>query len=158
MDRLILIALALLSALALIAALVGQYVFGLDPCVMCLYQRVPFILSVLIAAIALLRPALARMAQGGIAALMVANASLALYHTGIEQKWWASALEGCKVNFDALSGEEDFLSAILSAPTARCDEIAWADPLLGLSMANYNIAFCLGLAGVAIYGAIRSRA
>ncbi len=35
----------------------------------------------------------------------------------------------------------------------RCDEIPWADPILNLSMANYNVIFCLGLAVMAFISA-----
>jgi hypothetical protein len=36
---------------------------------------------------------------------------------------------------------------------ARCDEIPWSDPIFNLSMANYNVIFCLGLAIIAFASA-----
>ena len=43
---------------------------------------------------------------------------------------------------------QSMLENILSAPTGNCAEIPWQDPILGLSMANYNVILCLGIAVV----------
>ena len=136
------------SLFALLAALASEVFLGLEPCIMCIYQRIPF-LAVIIFTIT----GLSLRGFKGFSATMIGlsgfafliNSVLAFYHTGIEQKWWASMVEGCKVpNFDQLE-PQSMLENILSAPTARCDEIPWSDPILNLSMANYNIALCFGL-------------
>jgi len=138
----------LISVFALIAALTSEVVYGLEPCIMCIYQRIPFVLVALFTLIGLvLRKkegvSIAMIGASGFAFLI--NSIVAFYHTGIEQKWWVSAVEGCKVpNFDTLK-PQSMLENILSAPTARCDEIPWSDPILNLSMANYNIILCFGL-------------
>ena len=52
-------------------------------------------------------------------------------------------------------GMDQILADIQSRTEAvRCDEIPWSDPILNLSMANYNIVFCLGLGLVAICSAV----
>ena len=37
----------------------------------------------------------------------------------------------------------------------RCDEAAWR--FLGLSLASYNVLISLALAGIALWGAVRTR-
>lgn len=140
-HRLILIAFALISAMALGAAYVAQYGFGLHPCVLCLYQRVPFWAIIALGVIGAAWNKYPRAFLGLISALFAANTVIAFYHTGVEQKWWRSFLEGCST--PDLSGSiDDLMARIESAPVTTCDAIPWVDPLLGLSMANWNVAFC----------------
>jgi len=136
------------SAFSLGMALIAQYAFGLEPCILCLYQRVPFAVVIVIGLAALAfrkRKGALRLGAllSGIA--FSANSVIAAYHTGVEQHWWKSFLESCSAP-DFLDNPENLLESLLKAPAVRCDEIPWADPLLGLSMANYNVAFCAGLA------------
>jgi disulfide bond formation protein DsbB len=142
------------SLLALGAVLTAQYAFGLIPCTLCLYQRGPYVINALLGLVGLL---LARRNQPRPAALMLCLASLffligaaiAFYHAGVEQHWWVSILEGCKID---LNNGGDIISQIEAKPAVRCDAIAWQDPLLSLSMAAWNavasfIFFVLSLAG-----------
>lgn len=134
----------LVSLFSLAAALIAEVVFGLEPCILCVYQRGPFALAIVLGLIGLIyrksaRPMIMLSGLG-----FLANSAIAFYHSGVELKWWRSAVEGCAVpNFG--DNEQTMLENILSAPPARCDEIPWADPLLGLSMANYNVILCFGL-------------
>ncbi|MFA5592389.1 MAG: disulfide bond formation protein B [Micavibrio sp.] len=156
-SRLCLFLLAVISAVALAMAYTSQYVYGMQPCNLCLYQRVPYALVILFgfAGIALSgKWSKAGPVFLGLSAMaFLANAVIAFYHTGVERKWWASFLEGCTI--PSLEGNiMDVLAQIEAAPMARCDEIPWTDPVIGLSMANYNVALCLGLFAVAAIAAI----
>jgi hypothetical protein len=64
-------------------------------------------------------------------------------------------LEGC--NAPKLEGSAtEILAKIQSIKEAvRCDEIPWADPIFGLSMANYNVLFCASLGIAAIFTAAK---
>ena len=136
-----------ISLFSLLAALASEAFFGLEPCIMCIYQRIPFAAVIILSIIGVIFRKHKGVSTGmiglsGFAFLI--NSILALYHTGIEQKWWVSAVEGCKVTFENDS-KQTMLENILSAPTGRCDEIPWSDPILNLSMANYNVILCFGL-------------
>lgn len=138
------------SVFSLAAAFTAQYGFGLEPCILCLIQRGPFVAAALLGAAGLFlalrggeKASAILIAVSGVTFLV--NSAVAFYHTGVERHWWRSVLEGCSVP-DLGTTPEDLLKAIQSAPVARCDEIPWADPWLGLSMANYNVLMCLGLA------------
>lgn len=148
-ERLALFAFAGFSAAALGTAFISQYAYGLHPCVLCLYQRVPYALVILFAVLGVglgrISPRAAHIFTGLTALAFAANAVIAFYHTGVERKWWASFLEGCSV--PSLEGNiTDVLAQIAATPVVRCDEIPWTDPVIGLSMANYNVVFCLALA------------
>lgn len=148
-PRLALFAFAGASAAALGAAFVSQYAYGLQPCVLCIYQRIPYALVILFGVLGIgLGRASAKPAKlflGLISVTFLANSVIAAYHTGVERKWWPSFLEGCTI--PKMEGNiTDVLAQIEASPIVRCDEIPWTDPFLGLSMANYNVLFCLGLA------------
>jgi disulfide bond formation protein DsbB len=134
---------AALSGAALALALIGQYGFDLHPCKLCVIQRIPFavIIGLGITGFLVARLAPAMIALSGIAFL--SNAGIALYHSGIERKWW-TGLAGCSAP-DMTGSVEDLMARIQSTAVTRCDEIPWS--LFGLSMANYNVALC-ALAGI----------
>ncbi len=151
----ILIAFIALGALSM--ALISQYFFGLHPCNLCIIQRYPYGIVI---ALGLIAFALSFTYKKSSVFLMTvislsffANTAIALYHSGVERHWWQSVLEGCSV--PDLSGDIDELMSKIENTTdiARCDEIPWADPLLGLSMANYNVFFCFILGCVAFISA-----
>lgn len=132
-----------------------QYVMDLPPCPLCLEQRVAFYVSVPLAALLCLGAAhgAARkvLVLGflAIAAVMLWNTGLAVYHAGIEWKFWPGP-QDCtgRINF---SSPGDVLKQLQNTSLVRCDQAAWR--FLGLSLAGWNVPLSLGLAGVALWGA-----
>ena len=133
------------SALMLLAAFGFQYLGGLAPCAMCLWQRWPHAAAVVLGAVGLVRPH-ALVAWGG-ALSMAVNAGLALLHTGVEREWWTLNLTCTGAGADL--GAMD-ITALLDPTQGEaivlCTEVAWS--MLGLSMASWN-----GIASLAL-GAI----
>lgn len=139
-TRLILLA-AAGSAALLLGALAFQYLGGLAPCKLCIWQRWPHGLAIAAGGLALLAaPRL--FATLGAAAASV-GAGIALYHTGIERHWWAGP-ESCTGSggLGGLSGT-DLLSMEGPLGVVLCDEVAWE--MWGLSMASWNGLLSLGL-------------
>jgi disulfide bond formation protein DsbB len=136
----------------LLGALFFQYVVGLAPCVLCIWQRWPHVAVVVLgaAALGLARRAGARAAALALAGIaLLVGAGIGAFHVGVEQRWWAGTSEcGGAVG----AGSVDALRAqILAAPVVRCDEVAWS--LFGISMAGYNVLISLALAAVAFLAA-----
>lgn len=146
-----------ISVLSLAGAIASEIFLGLEPCRLCIYQRWPFVVAIVIGVFGLIarkqkRASIAFTVLGGLTFLV--NSAFAFYHTGVEQKWWISAVEGCSVpNFD--TGDQSWLENIMSAPSKPCNVIAWQDPLLGLSMANYNMVMCFVLFAACMIAAIK---
>lgn len=139
-------------AAALASALIAQYGFGLKPCVLCITQRVPFVVAGGIAALAMLRRAAPwrrlLMALAGLTFLI--NSGIAVYHVGVEQKWWQSSCAATEKGVVAVTD----MAALMSKPVeARCDEPAWS--FHGITMAAMNIVFSGGLALVVLTLAAR---
>lgn len=130
------------SAALLLGAFGFEYLGGLLPCTLCLWQRWPHAAAIVIGAAGLASPQRIWPILGALAALTTAG--IALFHVGVEQLWW-DGLATCTVNTMAGVSVDDLLSldADVAAPV-RCDAIAWQ--FLGLSMAAWNGLLSLGLA------------
>lgn len=142
------------SAATLAVAYAFQYVGGLAPCALCLYQRIPYgVVIVLAAATVIFAGLLGRrgVAAAALASALVflAGAAIAGFHVGVEQHWW-EGLSACGSGGADLSIEE-LKAQILAAPVVRCDEVLWS--LLGISMAGYNFLASLAFAGASLWAA-----
>lgn len=129
---------------ALLGAYFFQYVVGLAPCVLCLYQRIPHAVIIVLGALGLVLAVRNHPKKTAFIVLLCAlgfavSTGLAFYHVGVEQRWWASAFEACSA---PMSFNVDDLAAQLEkTPAVRCDAIAWQ--MFGISMAGYNALLSL---------------
>lgn len=132
------------SAALLAGAFAFQYIGGLAPCQLCLWQRWPHAAAVLIGGVALATGWRGLAWLGALAALTTAG--IGGFHVGVEQSWW-EGLASCTAGSIAGVSTADLLNpaADVAAPV-RCDEIPWQ--MLGISMAGWNMIVSLGLAGL----------
>ncbi len=134
------------ASLAILATAYGfEYLGGLKPCILCLYQRVPYGLAIGLSLGALFFAPGAKAAAGllGLLALIfLGNGGLAIYHVGVEQGIFA-ATEACGASAAGKSLEA-LRQSLLNTEPARCDAVAWS--LFGISMAGYNALASIGLA------------
>jgi len=150
------------SAAILGGALLFQFVGGLQPCPLCLYQRVPYVTVIALGTIGgllawrgLLSSTAATLIATLFALIFLTGGGIAGFHTGVEQGWWTGSTECVGAGGDAASTEE-LMQAILDAPAVRCDEIAWS--LFGISLAGFNLLLSLALvaaSAVVVSGWIR---
>lgn len=138
------------------AALGFQYIGGLHPCDLCISQRWALGVGIAGAILAGLTNGPSRLLCGLIAVGgFVAEAGLAIYHSGVERHWWEGP-QACSgggnlpTTFNIGEMVED---ASQKAPAA-CNEIPW--DLFGLSMANYNVAIATLMAALCVM-ALRSK-
>ena len=148
MTRSNLILLATLGSFALLAGAFAFQVIGYAPCKMCLWQRWPHAVAIVIGAFALVvsRHQKVFAILGALAA--ATTAAIGLYHTGVERDWW----EGPK----SCTGTGQLTGDLLSldiAPVVMCDDVVW--PLFGLSMASYNALISLVVVGIWLTAARR---
>lgn len=131
--------LALLIPLALIGgALFSQYVGGLFPCEMCLWQRWPHFAAILFAALSLaVRPARDALVWLAVIAIAISG-GIGIFHAGVEYGWW-EGLTRCSTQF---AGGGNPLDAIMNAPLVRCDVTPW--DFIGVSLAGWNAIISIG--------------
>ncbi len=150
--------LAAASAMMLGAALAFQYFGGLEPCVLCIWQRYPYgaVIALGLAGAGLARgaapPRGALITVMGLASFaLLLDAAIAGFHVGVEQKWWQGTA-AC-VGATGADSIEALRAQLLAQKVVRCDEVAWS--LGGISMAGYNMAVALALGTVAGLAALR---
>jgi disulfide bond formation protein DsbB len=129
------------SLLLLLGAFAFQYLGGLAPCPLCIWQRWPHAIAIALGLIVLVWPSRGLAALAGLAVL--AGAGIGLYHAGIELDWWPGPTT-CTAPPPEAAAPGELLDQILATPAVLCDEIAWS--WLGISMAGWNALLSLGLA------------
>jgi len=151
----------LASATPLSMAYISQYFFGLHPCELCLYQRIPYAVNIVLSLLILFIPSVIPYFVSIIAEIVkkltpdtfylsavewllvlcgisfLCGGVMAFFHTGVEYKWW-EGLSGC-TSVDLGTTIEEIRAAIMVAPLVRCDEPAFI--FLGLSMAGWNVVY-----------------
>lgn len=146
------------SILALIFAYISQYVFGLEPCILCFYQRKPFYLIAILSFFGrffLQKKSLQNLIIMICIALLAINASIAFYHAGVEKKIFAGPSTCSSSSLDEASDLEELTRKIEQSQAIRCDEPQFY--FLKITMAGWNFVYCLGLIALILWLLIRFR-
>jgi len=145
------------AAATILGAYFFEYGLGFAPCPLCLEQRVPYYITVPLAALVAagaLKEAPQPLILSGLvllAVLALANAALGAFHAGVEWRLWPGP-QDCTGPIEKLGSAADLLRQMQSTSIVRCDEPAWR--FLGLSLAGYNVLISLFLAAIAIWGLV----
>lgn len=147
------------GSFALLAgAFAFQYLGGLAPCQLCLWQRWPHAAAIVIGLLALLvtrgTPGRLLPLLGALAAL--ASAAIGAFHVGVEEKWWEGLASCTAGSISGLSTADLLDPSVDVGAVVRCDEIAWQ--MFGISMAGWNVILSALLALVWVSAYRRSRA
>ncbi len=137
-----------------------ELITGNLPCELCLAQRVPYYVGVVVAAIALIaawRGGPAIVIRGMLVLfglLMLYGTSIAVYHAGVEWQFWdgPTACSGGGAGASTLDAS-NMLDQLSGGATTviRCDQPYFR--IFGLSFAGMNVLASLFLAAVAFVGA-----
>ena len=137
------------SAALLAGAFAFQYIGGMAPCQLRLWQRWPHAAAVLngVAALALGWRVLALLGAGA----ALATAGIGAFHVGVEQKWWEGLASCTAGSIQGISTADLLNPNVVIAAPVRCDEIPWE--ILGVSMAGWNMILSLALVVIWILAA-----
>jgi disulfide bond formation protein DsbB len=150
---------ALLIAAAAAATLAGAWFFelvlGLEPCPLCLDQRVPYYVAVPLGlAIAWLARGssgapTARLGLALLGVVLLIGAGYGVYHAGIEWGFWQGPA-ACAGGGPARTS--DILTSLKGTRrVVSCSEAAWR--FLGISLAGYNVLIAAALSLLALAAA-----
>jgi len=119
----------------------------LIPCPLCLRERWPYRVAILVGLAAALVPArVARAICWLLVATYVAAGAAAFVHVGVEQHWWPSPLPECTApDLSGLSPAERFAKMPLR-PSKPCDDPDYLIPSVPITMAQANLAYALAVA------------
>jgi disulfide bond formation protein DsbB len=135
----------LFSLIALFSAYISQYIFGYQPCLLCLYQRKPYFIIIAISLFALLVSNEAKNAKNSIFCLIIGallvNLAITFYHVGVEWKIF-KGFDGCIIDGSVLTSDIESLKQIINETKAiRCDQPQFL--FLGLSMAFCHLIYLI---------------
>ena len=127
------------SLAMLMFALVSEYIFGYQPCALCIQQRYPHVLIVALCLIIFIRQKKISTIYALNILLIGISVILAFYHVGVENNIFVGP-ESCSPydlsnNLD--KSPEVLLNEILSKPMISCNLVSWS--FLNLSMASWNL-------------------
>lgn len=150
-DRLTGLYTAVAAFCALGVAYFAQYVLQMTPCELCLWERWPYRIVVVLGIIAALtRPKTAKFLIRLAGLTMLADAVIAFVHVGVEQHWWKSPLPEC--NATLIPG-----APLPLTPATPCDRPAYLVHSLPISMAQMDLVVALAFAVVLLAYAGRKK-
>jgi disulfide bond formation protein DsbB len=120
-------------ALLLGGALLSQYVGGLFPCEMCMWQRYAHITGLVLGLIAWAARS-NRLLVALAAVAVIASGAIGFFHAGVEYHWW-EGITTCTAA-PATGSTAEIIGSIMAMPLVRCDVAQWT--LFGVSLAGYN--------------------
>ena len=127
---------------ALISAYVIEYGFGYKPCKLCIYERVPYFLSLFFLIEILFFKRYKRITLLILFLIFISSSILAFYHFGIEQNFFSESLVCKDNNLSETISKEELLKQ-LSENSISCKEVYFT--IMGLSLASINLIFSLVL-------------
>jgi disulfide bond formation protein DsbB len=136
------------SLAPLLVAFASQYLGGLQPCTLCIWQRWGYGGAIALAIVTLLLPRPLKVWGALLTALaLLVVAGLAMFHVGVEQHWW-QGLSACAGSINPNQSLADLEQQLMATPVIPCDRPAWT--MFGISMAGYDFLYA---AAIGLYGA-----
>ena len=130
----------LFSFIALISAFFIEYILGHQPCNLCLIERIPYGLSIMI----IMAIFLIRKNQKFLVMLLILtfvfSFAISFYHFGIEQGFFQESSVCCLKSSTEIVTKEDLLKQ-LSEKTISCRDVTFR--IFGLSLTSINIVISL---------------
>ena len=130
----------LFSILALLAAFFIQYILGHQPCNLCLIERIPYILTIIIISLSFIFNKYEKVYFFLLSLIFILAALISFYHFGIEQGFIRESLVCDLKNITQNLTAESLLKE-LKEKTISCQDVTFK--ILGLSLATINTIICL---------------
>jgi len=146
-NNIFLIIIFAVISLTSISALIIQYWLGHVPCKLCLYERVPYFLSILLLIKILLFKKNEKITLLILSLVFVGSSALAFYHFGIEQGFFSESLLCKAEDLSKILSKEQLLEQ-LKQNSVSCKDVSFR--ILGLSLAAINTVFSLFLSVIFI--------
>ena len=146
-DKKILFIILIFIFLILISAFVIEHKFGHQPCKLCLYERIPYFVSILLILKIFFIKSYNKITILALILVFIISAILAFYHFGIEQGYFKESLACSTGNLLESTTKEELLKQ-LEENTISCKEVSFK--IFGFSLASINTIFSIVLSVIFI--------
>ena len=141
-NNIFLIVILAIISLTTISALIIQYWLGHEPCKLCLYERIPYFLSMLLIIKIIFIKKYEKITLLILFLVFMSSTVLAFYHFGIEQGFFSESLACTTGDLSKTLSKEELLLQLKQNSTG-CKNISFR--ILGLSLAAINTILSLVL-------------
>ena len=145
LNKKFIFSLLIFIVLVLISAFLIEYKLGYKACKLCLYERIPYILSALLIIHILVFNQYVKITLLIISFIFICSSILAFYHFGIEQGFFKESL-ACTNESLSENLTRDELLKQLSENTISCKDVSLR--IFGFSLASINTIFSIVLSGI----------
>ena len=144
-NNILLILLLFVISLSLISAFIIQYVLGHQPCKLCIYERIPYILSIFLIIELIFFKKNEKTTLLLLSLIFIISGILAFYHFGIEQGFFTESFMCESTSFSETLTKDQLLEQLKQNPIS-CKDVSFR--VLGLSLASINTVFSLVLSAI----------
>ncbi|MDC0915848.1 disulfide bond formation protein B [Candidatus Pelagibacter sp.] len=130
----------LISVIALVSAFFIEYVLGHQPCNLCILERIPYLLAIIIILLNFKFSHYKKFFILLLSIIFLAGAIISLYHLGIEQGFIQESLVCDLKSGSNLLSKEEILKQ-LQEKNVSCKDVTFK--IFGLSLTSYNILISL---------------
>ncbi len=146
-NKKILFSILIFISLVLFFAFIIEYKLGHQPCKLCIYERVPYLLSILLVIKILLFKNYEKITLLILSLVFIFSSGLAFYHFGIEQGFFKETLACATENLSETLSKEEILDQ-LKQNTIGFKDVSFK--ILGFSIASINTIFSILLSAIFI--------
>ena len=141
-NKKILFAILIFILFILVSAFIIEYGLGHKPCKLCIYERIPYFLSIFLIGKIFFIKTYDKTALLILSLIFMVSSVLAFYHFGIEQGLFSESLVCTTENFSENLTKDELLKQ-LSENTISCKDVSIR--ILGFSLAAINTIFSIVL-------------
>ena len=121
---------------SLIAAFIIQYGLGHQPCKLCIYQRIPYILSIFLIIELMFFKKKEKTTLLLLSLIFIISTVLAFYHFGIEKGFFTESFMCESTSFSETLTKDQLLEQLKQNPIS-CKDVSFK--VLGMSLASINV-------------------
>ena len=134
-NKFLFIGITIFCILTLLFAYFVEYVLKHEPCNLCLIERIPYIVSIILALIVLIFNKFEKMILISLGLLFIFSTIISFYHLGIEQEFFDESLV-CDLGGQNYATSTQDLLKELGTKSVSCKDVNFK--VFGLSLATFN--------------------
>ena len=144
-NKKLLFVILIFISLVLILAFVIEHKLGHQPCKLCIYERIPYFVSIFLITKILFIKGYEKTTLLLLSLVFIISSMLAFYHFGIEQGFFKETLACTTENFSQTLSKEEIMEQ-LKQNTIGCKNVSFR--ILGFSLAAINTIFSICLSAI----------
>ena len=146
-NKKLLFVILIVISLVLILAFVIEHKLGHQPCKLCIYERIPYFVSIFLIIKILFMKGYEKTTLLLLSLVFIISSTLAFYHFGIEQGFFKETLACTTENFSQTLSKEEIIEQ-LKQNTTGCKDVNFK--IFGFSLAAINTIFSIFLSAIFI--------